>query len=42
MEILPVEGLPEVKAGDDLAGLILGAFELRTGDVVCIAQKIVS
>jgi coenzyme F420-0:L-glutamate ligase/coenzyme F420-1:gamma-L-glutamate ligase len=42
IEILPVEGLPEVQAGDDLAGLILGAFELRTGDVVCIAQKIVS
>jgi coenzyme F420-0:L-glutamate ligase/coenzyme F420-1:gamma-L-glutamate ligase len=42
VEILPVEGLPEIREGDDLAGLIVGACELRAGDVVCIAQKVVS
>jgi coenzyme F420-0:L-glutamate ligase / coenzyme F420-1:gamma-L-glutamate ligase len=42
IEILPVEGLPEIREGDDLAALIVGAFELRAGDVVCIAQKVVS
>jgi coenzyme F420-0:L-glutamate ligase/coenzyme F420-1:gamma-L-glutamate ligase len=38
----PVEGIPEVAAGDDLAGLIAGAASLRAGDVVVVAQKIVS
>jgi coenzyme F420-0:L-glutamate ligase / coenzyme F420-1:gamma-L-glutamate ligase len=42
IEILPVEGLPEIREGDDLAALIVGARELRAGDVVCIAQKIIS
>jgi coenzyme F420-0:L-glutamate ligase / coenzyme F420-1:gamma-L-glutamate ligase len=42
IEILPVGGLPEIREGDDLAALIVGAFELRAGDVVCIAQKVVS
>ena len=40
--ILPVEGLPEIVEGDDLAALIAGAVELHDGDVVCIAQKVVS
>ena len=43
----PVTGLPMIRAGDDLAGLIAEALppaglELADGDVVCIAQKIVS
>ena len=42
IEILPVEGLPEIREGADLAGLIVAAAELRDGDVVCMAQKIVS
>jgi coenzyme F420-0:L-glutamate ligase / coenzyme F420-1:gamma-L-glutamate ligase len=42
IEILPVEGLPEIREGDDLAALIVEAAELRAGDVVCIAQKVVS
>lgn len=42
MEILPVGGLPEVRPGDDLAELIAAATELRTGDVVVVAQKAVS
>lgn len=38
-------GLPEVQAGDDLAGLIadaLGNIRLKDRDVVVVAQKIVS
>lgn len=42
LEILGVEGLPEIREGDDLAGLIAGAIELEDGDVVCVAHKIVS
>jgi coenzyme F420-0:L-glutamate ligase/coenzyme F420-1:gamma-L-glutamate ligase len=40
-----VGGLPEVRAGDDLAALILAALgrdELRDGQLVAIAQKAVS
>jgi coenzyme F420-0:L-glutamate ligase/coenzyme F420-1:gamma-L-glutamate ligase len=42
IEVLPVEGLPEIVEGDDLASLIAAAIELRDGDVVCVAQKVVS
>jgi coenzyme F420-0:L-glutamate ligase / coenzyme F420-1:gamma-L-glutamate ligase len=42
ISILPVEGLPELRAGDDLAGLIADAVALEDGDVVVIAQKAVS
>lgn len=42
-----VEGLPEVRPGDDLAALLAAALEgstqtLRDGDVVVVVQKIVS
>jgi coenzyme F420-0:L-glutamate ligase/coenzyme F420-1:gamma-L-glutamate ligase len=42
-----LDGVPMVKAGDDLAGIILDALSvaglsLRAGDVVVLAQKIVS
>jgi coenzyme F420-0:L-glutamate ligase/coenzyme F420-1:gamma-L-glutamate ligase len=37
-----VTGLPEIQQGDDLAALIAGAVELEDGDVVVIAQKVVS
>ncbi|MDQ6910034.1 MAG: coenzyme F420-0:L-glutamate ligase, partial [Actinomycetota bacterium] len=42
IEILPVEGLPEVRAGDVLAELIDEAADLAEGDVVVVTQKIVS
>jgi coenzyme F420-0:L-glutamate ligase/coenzyme F420-1:gamma-L-glutamate ligase len=42
IEVLPVEGLPEIVEDDDLASLIAAAIELRDGDVVCVAQKVVS
>ena len=40
--ILPVEGLPEVEPGHDLAALISERIELHDGDVVVITSKIVS
>jgi coenzyme F420-0:L-glutamate ligase/coenzyme F420-1:gamma-L-glutamate ligase len=42
IQILPVEGLPEIGAGDDLAALIAERAELRDGDVLVVAQKVVS
>ncbi len=42
LEIFGVEGLPEIGAGADLAGLISGAVRLANGDVVVVTQKIVS
>ncbi len=43
LEVLPIEGIPEVRAGDDLAGLIATAEpRLRDGDVVVVTQKVVS
>lgn len=43
IEILPVPGLPEFRAGDDLAAAIAGAAPwLREGDVVVITSKVVS
>ncbi len=42
ISILPVRGLPEIRAGDDLAALILERTSLEDGDVVVVAQKAVS
>ena len=45
--LTPVPGLPMVRPGDDLAGLLIAACEQSglapaDGDVVVVAQKIVS
>lgn len=43
LEIIPVEGIPEVQAGDVVADLLIaGSVPLRDGDVVVVAQKVVS
>jgi coenzyme F420-0:L-glutamate ligase/coenzyme F420-1:gamma-L-glutamate ligase len=42
ISILPVEGLPEIGEGDDLAALIAEQAELADGDVLVVAQKVVS
>jgi coenzyme F420-0:L-glutamate ligase/coenzyme F420-1:gamma-L-glutamate ligase len=42
IEITPVEGMPEVRAGDVLADLIAARIELREGDVLVVTQKVVS
>jgi coenzyme F420-0:L-glutamate ligase/coenzyme F420-1:gamma-L-glutamate ligase len=44
IELIPVEGFPEVRPGDDLAGMVAGAVQgsLRSGDVLVVTHKIVS
>lgn len=47
LEILALPGIPQVCAGDDLAGLLINAMttaglQLQAGDVLALAQKIVS
>lgn len=44
--VLPLEGIPELEEGDDLAGLLVEAAEwvggFREDDVLVVAQKVVS
>ncbi len=40
--VMPIEGLPELRAGDDLAALIAERTGLQDGDVLVVAQKAVS
>jgi coenzyme F420-0:L-glutamate ligase / coenzyme F420-1:gamma-L-glutamate ligase len=40
--VIPVEGIPEVTPGDELADLILHAAELVDYDVLVVTQKVVS
>jgi coenzyme F420-0:L-glutamate ligase/coenzyme F420-1:gamma-L-glutamate ligase len=42
LQIKPVEGLPEIEAGAALGELIAEHCELQDGDVLVIAQKIIS
>jgi coenzyme F420-0:L-glutamate ligase/coenzyme F420-1:gamma-L-glutamate ligase len=42
IEVLPVEGLPEVREGDRLGELIAARARIHAGDVVVVAQKAVS
>ncbi|HEX6709570.1 MAG TPA: coenzyme F420-0:L-glutamate ligase [Rubrobacter sp.] len=42
IEVLGIEGFPEVRPGDDLARMISGASDLRQGDVLVVTHKIVS
>jgi coenzyme F420-0:L-glutamate ligase / coenzyme F420-1:gamma-L-glutamate ligase len=42
IQVLPVEGLPGIREGDDLAALVAERAELADGDVLVVAQKAVS
>ena len=47
IELIPLEGIPEVRPGDDLGALITGALSmsgiaLEDGDVLVVTQKVVS
>ncbi len=45
VELIPVEGLPEVRPGDDLSTLLEPALReigVRDGDVLAVTQKVVS
>ncbi len=41
-EVVGVEGLPEVRPGDDVAALIAAATTLQDGDVVVVTSKLLS
>lgn len=41
-ELIAVEGLPEVRPGDDLGELIASRSTLQAGDILVVAQKVVS
>jgi coenzyme F420-0:L-glutamate ligase / coenzyme F420-1:gamma-L-glutamate ligase len=42
ISVLPLGGIPEVREGDDLAALIDAVAEFEDGDVLVVAQKVVS
>jgi len=42
VELIPVDGLPEVRPGDDLGKLIADHSTLQSDDIVVVAQKVVS
>jgi len=42
LELIAVEGLPEVSPGNDLGALISSRSELKNGDILVVAQKVVS
>jgi coenzyme F420-0:L-glutamate ligase/coenzyme F420-1:gamma-L-glutamate ligase len=42
ISLIPVEGMPEIRPGDNLAALIADRVQLAVGDVVVVTQKVVS
>jgi coenzyme F420-0:L-glutamate ligase/coenzyme F420-1:gamma-L-glutamate ligase len=42
LQLLPVEGIGEVRPGDDLAAVIVEHADVQDGDVLVVTQKIVS
>lgn len=44
LTIWPLEGIPEIRTGDDLVGLIAGAAAgtLRDGDILVVTSKVIS
>jgi coenzyme F420-0:L-glutamate ligase/coenzyme F420-1:gamma-L-glutamate ligase len=42
MEAFAVEGVPEIRSGDDLGTLLADAIDLEDGDVLCVASTVVS
>jgi len=42
LRVIPVEGIPEIAAGDDVGAMLAAAAAFEDGDVVVVAQKAVS
>lgn len=40
--VLPVRGLPELRPGDDLAGMLSDATDVQDGDVLVVTSKVES
>ena len=43
LEVLPIEGIPEIEPGTDLAALVVHAVRgmLQEGDILAITSKVV-
>lgn len=42
LSIIPIEDMPEIAPGDDLAGMLAQRREIQDGDVLVITQKVIS
>jgi coenzyme F420-0:L-glutamate ligase/coenzyme F420-1:gamma-L-glutamate ligase len=42
VEVIPIEGLPEIRAGDAIGAVLAEAAAIELGDVVVVSQKAVS
>jgi len=42
LRALPIDGIAEVREGDDLAALVLGVADLCDGDILVVTSKVVS
>ena len=42
MEIIPIHIEKEIEPSDDLSGLILNSHDIKDGDIIVVAQKIIS
>src|SRR5439155_8282381 len=42
LRVIPIEGLPEIRAGDDVAALIADAADFEKGDVLVVSHKVIS
>ncbi len=42
LEILPIEGLPQIKPGDDLIALLGECDQIQSSDILVVTQKIIS
>ncbi len=42
LEILPIEGLPQIKPGDDLITMLGECDQIKSSDILVVTQKIIS
>ena len=42
LEIIPLEGIPEISPGDDIVEIIAHTGEVLSGDILVVTQKIIS
>ena len=42
LEIIPLEGIPEISPGDDLVEIIGQLNNIQSGDILVVTQKIIS
>ena len=42
LEIIPLEGIPEIRPGDDLVEIVGQIDTIQSGDILVVTQKIIS